>query len=29
VGAFASAGCWWLGVSVPAPAQLSLFSLKD
>jgi hypothetical protein len=23
-----SAGCWWLGVPVPAPAQLSLFSLK-
>jgi hypothetical protein len=24
-GAFGSAGCWWLGVAVPAPAQLSLF----
>ena len=24
-GAFGSAGCWWLGVPVPAPAQLSLF----
>lgn len=24
-GALASAGCWWLGVPVPAPAQLSLF----
>jgi hypothetical protein len=23
--AFGSVGCWWLGVSVPAPAQLSLF----
>ncbi len=24
-GAFGSAGCWWLGVAVPVPAQLSLF----
>ena len=24
-GALGSAGCWWLGVPVPAPAQLSLF----
>jgi hypothetical protein len=24
-GAIGSVGCWWLGVSVPAPAQLSLF----
>jgi hypothetical protein len=23
--AFGSAGCWWLGVAVPVPAQLSLF----
>jgi hypothetical protein len=23
--AFGSVGCWWLGVSVPVPAQLSLF----
>lgn len=27
-GAFGSVGSWWLGVPVPAPAQLSLFSLK-
>ncbi|MEY2830768.1 MAG: hypothetical protein RLZZ574_26 [Cyanobacteriota bacterium] len=25
VGAFGSSGCWWLGVPVPVPAQLSLF----
>ena len=25
VGALGSAGCWWLGVAVPSPAQLSLF----
>ena len=24
-GALGSAGCWWLGVAVPVPAQLSLF----
>ncbi|MDJ0595931.1 MAG: hypothetical protein QNJ72_39105 [Pleurocapsa sp. MO_226.B13] len=24
-GALGSAGCWWLGVAAPAPAQLSLF----
>jgi len=24
-GALGSAGCWWLGIVVPAPAQLSLF----
>ncbi len=24
-GALGSAGCWWLGVPVPAPSQLSLF----
>jgi hypothetical protein len=28
VGALGSSGSWWLGVSVPVPAQLSLFSLK-
>ena len=22
---WSSAGCWWLGVSVPVPSQLSLF----
>lgn len=24
-GAFGAAGCWWLGVAVPSPVQLSLF----